>query len=221
MATPAPHVFAALHAVQSALSKQGLAKGRRNEQQGYSFRGIDEVYGALAHLLAEHGLVITPAVLEHTITERTARSGGALFTAVVRVQYTFAAVLDGSQYTAVTVGEAMDTADKASNKAQSAAYKYMALQTFCIPLQGEQPDADSTTPEPAPTPPAGFAEWRERLVSAHGMAAMGAAWSAGPTTYRKHLAATEPELKEELKKDAQAFDKEQQSEQPQAAAGGA
>jgi hypothetical protein len=55
---------------------------------------------------------------------------------------------DGSKHTVVTVGEAMDSGDKASNKAMSAAYKYAAFQTFCIPTEGDN-DADSTTHEVA------------------------------------------------------------------------
>ena len=55
----------------------------------------------------------------------------------------------------------MDSADKATNKAMSAAYKYMAMQTFCIPTEGDN-DADAShheirreaepshTPAPAP-----------------------------------------------------------------------
>lgn len=43
-------------------------------------------------------------------------------------------------------GEAMDSADKATNKAMSAAYKYMATQEFCIPTEGDN-DADLHTPE--------------------------------------------------------------------------
>lgn len=56
--------------------------------------------------------------------------------------------VDGSRHTVSTFGEAMDSADKATNKAMSAAYKYMAMQTFCIPTEGDN-DADATTPEPA------------------------------------------------------------------------
>jgi hypothetical protein len=40
----------------------------------------------------------------------------------------------------------MDSADKATNKAMSAAYKYACLQTFCIPTEGDN-DADSHHPE--------------------------------------------------------------------------
>ena len=56
-----------------------------------------------------------------------------------------------------TYGEAMDSADKSTNKAMSAAYKYMCLQVFCIPTEGDN-DADGTTPDmikpqtPAPKP---------------------------------------------------------------------
>src|SRR3546814_11002068 len=38
-------------------------------------------------------------------------------------------------------------ADKATNKAMSAAYKYAAFMTFAIPVEGEE-DADAVTPEP-------------------------------------------------------------------------
>jgi hypothetical protein len=44
----------------------------------------------------------------------------------------------------------MDSGDKATNKAMSAAYKYMAMQLFCIPTEGDN-DADSSTHEIAAT----------------------------------------------------------------------
>jgi hypothetical protein len=42
---------------------------------------------------------------------------------------------DGSNVTAVGVGEAMDSSDKASNKAMSAAHKYVLMETFLIPTK--------------------------------------------------------------------------------------
>ena len=50
-------------------------------------------------------------------------------------------------------GEAMDSADKATNKAMSAAYKYLCMQVFCIPTEGME-DADSQTHEVAAKKPA-------------------------------------------------------------------
>jgi hypothetical protein len=43
----------------------------------------------------------------------------------------------------------MDSADKATNKAMSAAYKYAAMMVFCIPTEGDN-DADAVTHEVAP-----------------------------------------------------------------------
>ena len=47
-----PAVYGAIAAVQAALAKHGIAKARKNAQQGYAFRGIDDVYCAIAPLLA-------------------------------------------------------------------------------------------------------------------------------------------------------------------------
>jgi hypothetical protein len=65
----------------------------------------------------------------------------------VEAEFDFVAASDGSKHTVKTYGEAMDSGDKATNKAMSAAYKYAAFQAFCIPTEGDN-DADATTPEP-------------------------------------------------------------------------
>ena len=150
-------VFKAINAVQAALCKEGIAKDRRNAQQGYNFRGIDDIYNTLSGLLADNGLCILPEVLERTQVERITQKGGALFYTTVKVKYTIVSAVDGSQFITATYGEAMDSADKSTNKAMSAAYKYMCLQVFCIPTEGDN-DADGTTPDmikpqtPAPKP---------------------------------------------------------------------
>jgi hypothetical protein len=60
---------------------------------------------------------------------------------------------DGSSLEAVVYGEAMDSGDKATNKAMSAAHKYALLQTFLIPTEDvEDSDADETTAEPDHVP---------------------------------------------------------------------
>lgn len=139
-------VFKAINAVQAALCKEGISKDRRNSQQGYNFRGIDDIYNTLSGLLADNGLCILPEVLERNQVERTTTKGGALFYTTVKVKYTIVSAIDGSQFITATYGEAMDSADKSTNKAMSAAYKYMCLQVFCIPTEGDN-DADATTPD--------------------------------------------------------------------------
>jgi hypothetical protein len=141
-------VYEKIAAITAELSKIGISKDSKNQSQGYAFRGIDQVYGALSPLLAKHGLCILPRVKDREVIERQNRQGTALFYVTLTVEFDFVAAEDGSKHTVVTVGEAMDSGDKASNKAMSAAYKYAAFQTFCIPTEGDN-DADSTTHEVA------------------------------------------------------------------------
>ena len=139
-----PKVYASIAACIATLAKEGISKGRKNQQQGYSFRGIDDIYNALASVLAANSLCIIPRVLSREITERQTQKGGTLFYVVVDVEFDIVSAADGSKHTAKVCGEAMDSADKATNKAMSAAYKYMALQLFCIPTEGDN-DADAVT----------------------------------------------------------------------------
>jgi hypothetical protein len=140
-------VYRAIHAVLSDIGRVGITKDRRNQQQGYQFRGIDDMYNALNPLFAVHGLMILPRMLERSQEERQTASGKPIFYVAVKAEFDFVAIEDGSVHTMCTYGEAMDTADKATNKAMSAAYKYVCMQAFAIPTEGDN-DADSTTPEP-------------------------------------------------------------------------
>src|SRR5690606_18056375 len=88
-------------------------------------------------------------ILTRTSETRQAKSGGDLFYITVEAEFDIVSAEDGSSHTVRTFGEAMDSADKATNKAMSAAYKYMAFQTFCIPTEGDN-DADATTHQVAP-----------------------------------------------------------------------
>ena len=164
-------VYKAINAVQAELSKTGITKDRTNTQgSGYKFRGIDDVYNAIAPLLAKHGLCVLPRVLARECVERTSKAGSALFYVTVEAEFDFVSAEDGSKHTARTFGEAMDSGDKATNKAMSAAYKYAAFQTFAIPTEG-QPDADAETHEVAPPAPAGMApnilqDWLDIIAEA-------------------------------------------------------
>lgn len=143
------HVYKAIAAVQGELAHTGIAKSRKNTQgSGYMFRGIDDVYAALSPLLAKHGLCVIPRMVEREVVERASKSGGALFYTTVKAEFDFVAVEDGSTHTACTYGEAMDSGDKSTNKAMSAAYKYAAFLTFAIPTEGDN-DADASTHEVA------------------------------------------------------------------------
>jgi hypothetical protein len=157
-------VYKAINAVQAELSVQGIAKNQRNGQgAGYNFRGIDDVLNALSPLLSKHGLCILPRVLARECVERQSKNGGALFYITVEVEFDFVSSEDGTKHTVKTFGEAMDSGDKATNKAMSAAYKYACFQAFSIPTEAKE-DADYQTHEVKPTlTNARFAQAVERI----------------------------------------------------------
>lgn len=134
-------VYKAINAIQADLCKTGISKDKRGP--GFNFRGIDDVYLALAPLLAAHHLCILPRMVSRVCDERQSKSGGALFYVTVEAEFDFVSSSDGSKHTIRTFGEAMDSSDKATNKAMSAAYKYAAFMSFAIPTEGDN-DADAT-----------------------------------------------------------------------------
>ena len=147
--TKKSEVLTAVAGITAALAKEGVSKDGLNRQQGYSFRGIDQVLNALASEYAERGVVVVPSYANRQVSERETRNGGALFYVTVEGTFTIYAAKDGSSLVSGPFfGEAMDSADKATNKAMSAAYKYFAIQTFAIPTEGDN-DADATTHEVA------------------------------------------------------------------------
>lgn len=151
--TTTPAVHAAVSQVMREIGKYGIAKDRKTSQgpASFSFRSIDDIYNRLNPLMVEAGLVVYPRLLEWQQVERTSSRGNALFYTTVKVEYTFVAVADGSERSVIAPGEAMDSADKSTNKAMSAALKYACFQLFMIPTEGDN-DADASHHDVAPPP---------------------------------------------------------------------
>lgn len=124
-----------------------IGKEKQNKQQGFKYRGIDDVMNTFYPLLSKHKVFVVPRVLEQIREERLSKQGGNLIYSILKIEYTFYAE-DGSSVSAVVIGEGMDSADKASNKAMAVGMKYAMFQVFCIPTE-EMPDSDSETPPPS------------------------------------------------------------------------
>ena len=140
-------------AISRAMAEIGaIGKDKRNQQQGFQYRGIDDVMNALYPVLSKNGLFLAPEVLEHQREERQTKSGSNLIYSVMKIKYTLYAE-DGSNVSATVIGEGMDSADKSSNKAMSVAMKYAMFQLFCIPTE-EMIDPDAYSPEPSEPKPA-------------------------------------------------------------------
>ncbi|WP_275463347.1 ERF family protein [Streptomyces noursei] len=139
----APRVFAAINAVMRDAMPVG--KNQTNTQQNYKFRGIDDVMSAMAGPLRAHGVFILPTIAEHQ-QQRDGKMTRTLITMRYRV-YGPA----GDCLVADVPGEAFDYADKATNKAQSAALKYLLFTLFMLPVDGRSiDDGDRHHPEPTP-----------------------------------------------------------------------
>lgn len=122
-----------------------IGKNQKNKTQGFMYRGIDDVMNALQPLLAKNKVFIVPEILEQIREERTTKTGGGLIYSICKIKYKFYAE-DGTSIEAITIGEGMDSGDKATNKAMAIAMKYALFQVFCIPTE-EMKDPDSESPE--------------------------------------------------------------------------
>lgn len=122
-----------------------IAKSRQNQAQGYSFRGVDEVYEALQLIIARHGVSVTPRVSKYETSQFTTAKGSTQFRVLVLLDVELAHT-DGSTTTATALGEALDTGDKSANKAQSQAMKQALINMFVIPTR-EPKDIEDSNPE--------------------------------------------------------------------------
>ena len=124
---------------------KAITKSEKNQQQGFKFRGIDNVMNELHELFAKNDVFILQEVQDFTVDARPTAKGGTLFYTRATIKFRYMTT-DGSFVETVNVGEAMDSGDKGMNKAMSIALKYSLLQMFLIPTE-EQKDPDATTPE--------------------------------------------------------------------------
>jgi hypothetical protein len=152
MADTTPAIYKAIIGVMKTIN--AIGKDRRNSQQNFAYRGIDDVMNELHGALAENGVFVVPEVLDETRSTGKSKSGGELYYTRLKIRFTFYTD-DGSSVSAVVIGEAMDSGDKASNKALSIGLKYAMLQVFCIPTEDEKdPDAQSPQPQAGTMKPA-------------------------------------------------------------------
>jgi ERF superfamily len=126
-----------------------IGKNSRNAQQGFEFRGVEDVINVVGPLLRKHRVVITPFQIKDVQKERyETKSGTAMVNATVTVIWHFTGP-EGDFLSAETIGEAADSGDKALAKAQSVAYRIVLERSFSIPTKG-QPDPDAESHERAP-----------------------------------------------------------------------
>lgn len=124
-----------------------IGKTQFNEQQKFHFRGHDDVLNALTPLLAKHGVVIVPNVIDRVTEQRTTQRGSVMFEVNLHIEYSFYGSA-GDHIVGSAWGEGTDMGDKATMKAGTMAFKAMLNQAFAInTAEGAEHDTDKSTVE--------------------------------------------------------------------------
>ena len=124
-----------------------VGKDGWNDQQKFKFRGVDQLYGALAAPMRKHGVFLVPEVLDKHYDTFTSGNGKTHMHAVVTIKYTIYGPA-GDQFSGSTVGEALDLYDKATSKAMSMALKSFLFPAAMIPMdESSVDDGDRHTPD--------------------------------------------------------------------------
>ena len=143
-------IFTKMVAIMQGIG--AISKDQTNNQGsfGYKFRGIDQFMSALYPQLCRHGVFLCPRVIEKTSEIRDViRSNGKPGCdkhVNLTIEYKF--IADDGSFVVIgpIVSEGLDSGDKATNKALSAALKYCLMQTFSVPTEDIE-DSDKHTPE--------------------------------------------------------------------------
>lgn len=139
-----PLIYKKLPAVMKSI--RAVGKDRKNEAQGFKFRGIEDFYNVAHPAFVEHEVFVRTEVLEHISEDRETKTGSKQIRVLQKIAHHFYTT-DGSSLPPVIIwGEGIDTADKATNKATSMAFKYAMAQTLCVPFADIE-DGDRNSPE--------------------------------------------------------------------------
>lgn len=138
---PAANVIEALRRVMRDLP--GIKKAL-DSQQGYKYRGIEQVTVEAQPLFAHHGVIFIPAVDSYEIVDITV-NGKPWTDTRLMVRYTVygPAGVDDHIVCGPLLGIGRDNSDKGANKAMTQAYKYAFLQAFTIADAKDDGDAAS------------------------------------------------------------------------------
>jgi hypothetical protein len=158
-----PTVIEALSKVMEDV--RAVAKGDRNPEFGYQFRGIDAVVNAVGPVLRQHGVIVMPLGGEVTYRDVQTSKGKPSRECTVKWRYRFYGP-EGDFIDAEVPGESMDSGDKGTAKAMSVAYRVLLLQALCIPTGERDPDADTYERDNEPDTPASL---RARIAQLGGV----------------------------------------------------
>jgi hypothetical protein len=142
---------------------RAIGKGELYNALGtkFNFRGVDTVVNVFGPVTLKHGINIMSSKVEATYGEKSTKNGGKMRECSVLVTWTIMGPM-GDTLTLQTMGEALDTADKSTTKAQSVALRTLLLGFGLTPTHDKDPDADRH--ERGEAPPRTAASYRDEIL---------------------------------------------------------
>jgi hypothetical protein len=124
-----------------------MIKNGQNVAQRYEYVTADDVKAAIRPLLKKHGIAVFSAMTDVTRETGTNKNGTHTVTVLAKMMFSLVCTETGECVNCEWYGEANDYADKAVNKAATAAEKYWLINTFL--LSTTEPESDEETIEQA------------------------------------------------------------------------
>lgn len=147
----------------------------------FNFRGVDTVVNTFGPVTLKHGVNILPVGVEAEYRDTTSKGGTKMHEATVTVTWQIIGPMgDTFPMLLKTQGEALDSADKATAKAQSVALRVLLLTGGLTPTHDKDPDASHVERGEAPVRSA--ADYRDEILK--------------PGTSRQRLAQINYEIKQ-------------------------
>ncbi|MEV8353148.1 ERF family protein [Streptomyces niveus] len=122
---------------------RGIAKREQYNGGGtrFNFRGVDTVVNTFGPVTLRHGVSVLPVEVDASYRDTTTSKGSKMRECTVRVSWLIVGP-KGDTLSLQTQGEALDSADKGTAKAQSVALRVLLLTGGLTPTHDRDPDAD-------------------------------------------------------------------------------
>jgi hypothetical protein len=137
-------IQSALNAAMRDIARIGIAKlgSAKLGAATVRFRGVEQAMNEMSPIMVNHGITVAAKYSELVVQERAkAEEGKATRFVTLKGAFTFSAE-DDSSVTSEAYGEAMDSGDKATIKAQSVAFRTALFQLFVVPTMSMDTELD-------------------------------------------------------------------------------
>lgn len=121
---------------------RAIAKGEQYNGGGtrFNFRGVDTVVNTFGPVTLKHGVNVFPINVQATYRDTTTSKGSKMRECTATVTWQIVGPR-GDTLTLQTQGEALDSADKGTAKAQSVALRVLLLSAGLTPTHDKDPDS--------------------------------------------------------------------------------